>query len=260
MGVESGAYHGLLHLEPRQTKETMGPFIAENALSDIPIFGPGKADVDAIAESTVEESNPAGQLLVDELASSTVLPESFATARSLAERLKALRRYIWGINHPHIDEDEFDQTDHPTMLSRLQADGSQETSQHSSRSLHEALIKSTMETAGFPKPAQVILDHIMLFRAQEKYLFDCRVNCAVVDDDPWLKSVWGWIGGNISPSVHCTSACANVRQTPKQHAMMVACWPTRWISAIWASARSGWRILVSDKQNRGMTWWLIAFR
>lgn len=186
-----------MQFETNQTKETMGPFIVENALSDIPIFGPDSADIDAIAETTLEEYDPEGELLVDELASSTDLPESFAVARTLAEKIKALRKYIWGINRPDIDEDDFEKTDHPTMLSRLQADGPQETSQHSSRSLHEALIKSTMETAGFPKPAQVILDHIMLLRAQERYLFDCRVNRAVVDDDPWLKSVWGWIGGNV---------------------------------------------------------------
>lgn len=169
----------------------------ENALSDIPIFGPDRVDVDAVADTTVQEYNPVGELLTDEIASSTLLPDSFMMARTLAERLKALRKYIWGINRPDIDEDDFEKVDHPTMLSRLQADGPQETSQHSSRSLHEALIKSTMETAGFPKPAQVILDHIMLFRAQEKYLFDCRVNRAVIDDDPWLKTVWGWVGGII---------------------------------------------------------------
>lgn len=194
-----------MQLEPTQTKEIMGPFVVENALSDIPIFGPNRADVGAIADMTVEEYNPEGELLADELASSVVLPESFASARTLAERLKALRKYIWAINCPDMDGDDFEKVDHPAMLSRLQTDGPQETSQHSSRSLHEALLKSTMETAGFPKPAQVILDHIMLFRAQEKYLFDCRVNCTVVDDDPWLKSVWGWIGGNVPlrPSQIC---------------------------------------------------------
>lgn len=191
-----------MQFETNQTKETMGPFIVENALFDIPIFGPDRADIDAIADTTLEEYDPEGELLVDELASSADLPESFAVATTLAEKMKALRKYIWGINRPDIDEDDFEKTDHPTMLSRLQADGPQETSQHSSRSLHEALIKSTMETAGFPKPAQVVLDHIMLLRAQERYLFDCRVNRAVVDDDPWLKSVWGWIGGNVPMVLH----------------------------------------------------------
>lgn len=208
LDVDFGAYHSPMQFEPNQTKETMGPFVVENALSDIPIFGPDRADVKVIADMTVEDYNPEGELLADELASSVPLPESFTTAKTLAERLKALRKYIWGINRPDIDENDFEKVDQSIMLSRLQADGPQETSQHSSRSLHEALIKSTMETAGFPKPAQIVLDHIMLFRAQEKYLFDCRVNCNVVDDDPWLKSVWGWIGGMLL-CAPCRSAYAD---------------------------------------------------
>jgi hypothetical protein len=195
-----------MHFEPAQTKETLGPFVLENALANVPIFGPERDRFAAMVDASVEAHTEEQELLVDATASMVPLPASFAQAVTLAEKLKILRQYIWGITFPDLDEDDFDK-DHPfTMLARFGAGGSEEVATQSSRSLHEALLRSTMETAGFPNHALVVLDHIMLLRAKENYLLDCRTNRNIVDDDPWLKTVWGWIEG-ILHTVPRSSFC-----------------------------------------------------
>ena len=183
-----------MKFETSQTIETLGPFFVENALSEIPIFGPEKADLGAIAEEALKNYAPEDDLLVDEAASTVPLPDSFVGAKTVAEKLQALRAYIQDIARSK----ESDSGTPPRKLSGISLDPSPGSS---NRSLHENLLKSTVEITGFPKAAQVILDHTMLLRAKEKYLFDCRVNRAVVADDPWLKGVWGWIEGKITCDV-----------------------------------------------------------
>lgn len=184
-----------MKFDTSQTIETLGPFFVENALSDIPIFGPEKADVGAIAEEALKTYAPEDDLLVDESASTMPLPESFVGAKTVAESLQALRAYIQDIAPSRESDPGIIPLRKMSSISLDPSPGS------SNRSLHENLLKSTTELTGFPKAAQVVLDHVMLLRAKEKYLFDCRVNRAVVADDPWLKGVWGWIGGNCVGSV-----------------------------------------------------------
>lgn len=186
--AEGSSYHSIMKFDTSQTIETLGPFFVENALSEIPIFGPHKADVGAIAEEALKTYAPEDDLLIDEAASTLPLPENFLGAKSVAEKLQALRAYIQDISRSK-------ETDSGAPSRKLSSISLDPTPGSSNRSLHENLLKSTAELTGFPKAAQVILDHVMLLRAQEKYLFDCRVNRAIVADDPWLKSVWGWIGG-----------------------------------------------------------------
>lgn len=40
-----------------------------------------------------------------------------------------------------------------------------------------------------------LLDHVMLRRAIGGYLFDCKLNKDIVEDDMWLRGVWEWIEG-----------------------------------------------------------------
>lgn len=188
--TEGSSYHSIMKFDTSQTIETLGPFFVENALSEIPIFGTQKADVGAIAEEALKAYAPEDDLLVDEAASTVPLPESFVGAKTVAEKLQASRAYIHDIARSK-------QSDSGTLSTKLSGISLDPSPVSSNRSLHENLLKSTVELTGFPKAAQVVLDHVMLLRAKEKYLFDCRVNRAVVADDPWLKGVWGWIGGNL---------------------------------------------------------------
>lgn len=46
-----------------------------------------------------------------------------------------------------------------------------------------------------PSQGHIVLNHIMLLRAKEKYLFHTKTNQKVVADDPWLQDVWAWVAG-----------------------------------------------------------------
>ncbi|KAF3769858.1 hypothetical protein M406DRAFT_246127 [Cryphonectria parasitica EP155] len=191
--ADGDSYHNILSLESNQAKDTLGPFVLENFLSNLPIFGPDRASVAAMADRARGDFTADHGRLEDEMASSVPLPETFTSASTISEKLKALRGYKWGITNPDLAEKEDLTLYGPMTLIKLQEGLPEESSNVASRSLHESLLRSTMETAGFPRAAQLVLDHTMLSRAKEKYLFDCRVNRTVVDDDPWLKDVWGWI-------------------------------------------------------------------
>lgn len=199
---EGSGYHSIMKFEPGQTSEILGPVFIENALSEIPIYGPDKVDAEAIAGKALETYLPEDDLLLDTAASDAPLPVAFNQATTVAEKLRALRAYHQDVARA----DSFDKEGHQGLddnVENLTGISLESSSSQSSRSLHESLIASTLETAGFPKGAHIVLDHIMLLRAREKYLFDCRVNRAVVADDPWLKGVWGWIEGQPPFPILC---------------------------------------------------------
>lgn len=184
----------MMKFEPGQTSEILGPVFIENALSEIPIFGPDKADAGAIARKALETYLPEDELLLDTEASDAPLPVAFTQATNVADKLRALRAY----SHEVARADSLDKDGHQGLddeVEQLTGVSLKSSSSSSSRALHERLLGSTMETAGFPRGAQVVLDHVMLLRAREKYLFDSRANRTVVADDPWLKGVWAWIEG-----------------------------------------------------------------
>lgn len=192
----------MMKFEPGQTSEILGPVFIENALSEIPIYGPDKVDADAIAGKALEAYLPEDDLLHDSAAIDAPLPVAFNQAITVAEKLRALRAYNQEVTRANL----FDKDGHQRLddnVENLTGISLESSSSRSSRSLHDSLLASTLETAGFPQGAQVVLDHVMLLRAREKYLFDCRVNRAVVADDPWLKGVWGWIEGQPRFPIPC---------------------------------------------------------
>ncbi|KAJ9155102.1 WD repeat domain-containing protein [Pleurostoma richardsiae] len=188
--MEGSRYHSLMEFEPSQIAQTLGPLFMEDALDDIPIFGENKADVETLVQGALRARLPDEDIVVDREASTTPLPKSFHEAGSVAEKLRVLRKYANEVLHPPVEE----------LLSEKSSVSGKEKTQPptgppSNRELHEKLLKSVMDTKGFPKAAQVILDHVMLLRAKERYLFDMERNHIVLADDPWLRDVWSWIGG-----------------------------------------------------------------
>ena len=64
-----------------------------------------------------------------------------------------------------------------------------------SREVHDKLHYSSMSLISSNKPRNKLLDHVMLRRAFDGYLFDSKVNKMVVNGDQWLKDLWEWIQG-----------------------------------------------------------------
>jgi hypothetical protein len=64
-----------------------------------------------------------------------------------------------------------------------------------SREVHGKLHYSSMSLNSSNKPRNKLLEHVMLRRAFDGYLFDSKMNKMVFNDDQWLKDLWEWIQG-----------------------------------------------------------------
>lgn len=183
--TEGHPYHALMEFEPSQAPSIVGPLFTESLLSDVPLFGPEKADVDALVKEALQTAAQYEDLVVDEAAAETQAKLDLKGAVTIADKLKVLRSYA---------------REH---LRGRDADGKKETPRQADtepkvqRERHERFLSDTMESLGLPREGHAILDHVMLLRAKEKYLFNTETNQMVVADDPWLQDVWGWVGGML---------------------------------------------------------------
>jgi hypothetical protein len=89
------------------------------------------------------------------------------------------------------------------------ADFSTSNKAYTSREVHDKLHYSTLSLVPSRKPRSELLDHVMLRRALDGYLFDCKINKTVATHDQWLQNLWEWIQGKISrvldyymPNIH----------------------------------------------------------
>lgn len=186
-----------MRFEPSQNAEMLGTFLAEQTLSEVPIFGPDKPHVDEQLLNA-SKSRSVASITVEHLdETSTTLPESFHRATSLSQRLRSLRVFVRDEHEVGRNED--------SALSLHRGSGHLKTessdislasnSLGSCRDIHEGLLRSLMAAKGLPKEAQCVVDHTMLLRAREKYLFDAAANRSIVSDDPWKMFIWDWIAG-----------------------------------------------------------------
>ncbi|KAF6842454.1 WD repeat domain-containing protein [Colletotrichum musicola] len=189
---EGGPYHDVMEFEPSQCSDMLGPLFVEQALTDIAIFGPNKVDVQSIVDKTLQSKFSAADLNSKLVGSVDRSPPSLDKSKTIAERMRALRSNLKekaklfeasGVEISALEES----TSSLAQLS-LSTDGPV-----SCRHMHESLVSLPLKARGLSTESQCLLDHVMLLRAKEKYLFDCNINRSVVSDDPWLRFVWDWI-------------------------------------------------------------------
>lgn len=175
-----------MDLEPPQAPEIFGPLLIENLLTDAPVFGPNRVNVEAVKHQAAELSSACSDLVIDELAEQAAAPLDVNNSLTVAEKLNALRLYK------------------QECTARSQSQGQNGKSQvmsenhdvpHVQRDRHEKLLNEKMDSRGLPSQGHAVLDHIMLLRAKEKYLFHAITNQKVVAEDPWLQDVWAWVAG-----------------------------------------------------------------
>ncbi|OAA58564.1 WD40 repeat-like-containing domain protein [Niveomyces insectorum RCEF 264] len=211
-GLEDGtSYHGKMHFEMAQATEILGPVALEEALADIPIFASDETKIQAATQKAQRERAAQLEATAADLAKKPKLPPAYYSATTVAQKLRLLRAYA----KQHLRQPA--KTSHPdsagashkaaaavsgvsrhadladladSMASIVSVSGRLRTS----REMHESLLTSMLDRQGFPSEAQAVLDHVMLLRAKEGYLFNCKLNREIVSDDPWLRDVWGWVG------------------------------------------------------------------
>lgn len=187
--TEGSRYHDLMEFEPSQTPNILAPLLVENALSDIPLFGPEKADIDALVKSALNTPVREGSLVVDE-ASREMPPLDLEESSSVAEKLQALGVY----SDTHLTRKE----NARSPETKKQQKGQTNEEPLSPQERHERFLNDRMNSLGLPSKGHEILDHIMLLRAREMYLFNCATNHKIVSDDQCLQDVWAWVAGSSS--------------------------------------------------------------
>jgi hypothetical protein len=171
-----------MNFEPPHALDIFGPFLTEEALSDIPLFGPQKANVKSLVEQSLTDVAPDGRLVTEASKSSPSL--LFDNASPVADKLKALRL---------ASKQGREQPDE-ALLSQLER--------------HEKLLTDARDMTGLSSKERFALDNTMLLRAQEGYRFDFVKNQEIVADDPWLVDVWAWAAGESTDTSSLFSRCS----------------------------------------------------
>ncbi|KAI1180112.1 hypothetical protein F4777DRAFT_585792 [Nemania sp. FL0916] len=194
-GLEEGtSYHSLMQFEATQHPEMMSSLLVDDALKDIPLFGDRKQSVAAIISEVLESAVWSDSPDLD-WEEKNDLQESLADSRTTAEKLIVLRKHTHKISHSQKS---------PSSGGYIAASGDgrdqtpSDAARHNSvlasnRQAHENLLTKTLNMKDIPTRGQVILDHIMLLRSKERYLFDYSANINITSDDPWLKDLWLWV-------------------------------------------------------------------
>lgn len=202
--LEETPYHEPMELEPSQAHALLGPLFTERALSDIPLFGSERPNINALAGKTMNPATPLEGLL-DKHHEEDNLPTSFTQATSLAAKLIALRK-----------------ASQDAAIGQGQTNGQLGGVPSSQLQRHERLLSETKSNMfRFPSPVQAILDHTMLLRAKEGYLFNHEKNQKIVADDSWLRDVWAWVAGGFADSTLSVNL-TNAQQGPRTLLLMVA--------------------------------------
>ncbi|CAJ2510044.1 Uu.00g059440.m01.CDS01 [Anthostomella pinea] len=198
-GLEEGSrYHSIMQFEAPQYAEMMGPLLLHDALKDIPLFGEEVKSVTHIVQQIMQSHPPEADPIIDSEARDVFppIPNTASTAFT-AETLRGLRDY--SNETLNLPKTPFSSKRQPSTIEKLDKSltdlSVKGVGPISNRELHEKLLATTLDTAGFPKMAQVVLDHVMLLRSKERYLFDYAANRDIVSDDPWLRDLWDWVAG-----------------------------------------------------------------
>lgn len=198
--AEDAPYQSVMQFEAPQTAEMLGTFLAEQTLSEVPVFGFENDDVEARLQNALRNTPVASTTVerVDKIGAP--LPESFYNATSVAQKLRSLRTYVREDHEaPQPVDGAMPRNGDGNPLGNGPTDISlASNSLGSCRDIHEGLLSMLVAVKGLPREAQSIVDHTMLFRAKERYLFDAATNRNIVADDPWKRFVWDWIAGKSS--------------------------------------------------------------
>lgn len=172
--------------------DVLEPLFIENILSNVPLFGPEKANSESLIKTALQTPMQDAKLVVDE-ARRGVAPLDLKADSSVAEKLKALKVY----SEEHIPRRKGSRD----ADARKQSKTAAEDEPSSPREEHDRFLDERMDSCGLPSEGHAVLDNIMLLRAKEMYLFDAVANQKIVADDPYLQDVWAWVAGESRPSL-----------------------------------------------------------
>lgn len=161
-----------------QAHALLGPLFTERALSDIPLFGSDRPNINALVEKVISSHTDVDEMMAEISAEEPDSPVAFMAAATLADKLTALRL---ATNETQGGKGQGNSPSGGVPSSQLQR--------------HENLLAELKTMGRLSSKAQAVLDHTMLHRAREGYLFNYTKNQKVVADDSWLRDIWSWVAG-----------------------------------------------------------------
>ncbi len=167
-----------------EQEKVLGPLFATAAKSNVPVFGPDKfksSNIKQLLDTAIKKSLQSPKDPIVNLLASVDLEMSQTLSNT-------------GISHLQL-EGKGSKTEDSEKIS---AESDPPNKVYSSREAHDRLHYSTLSLVPSTKSRSELLDHVMLRRAVDGYLFDCENNKTVVSDDPWLQDLWEWIKGKSS--------------------------------------------------------------
>ena len=184
--LEGSSYRLPIELEPSQAHSLLRPLFTERALSNIPLFGPDRPDINAIVEGVAATNSPVEESVAEEsIEGERDLPAPFLQASSIAEKLSALKL-----------------ASQKTPADRNMGRGAKGLASAPTGSLpssqlqrYEILLGNIRAMCRLSPKVETVVDGTMLLRAQEGYLFNAEKNQMILADDSWLQDAWAWVAG-----------------------------------------------------------------
>lgn len=161
-----------------EREQVVGPLYAAAALSDIPIYGPGRLS-----------SKKATSMLADKL------KESLESVSDPVVDLLSLESAVDGQFNTNFEQPI--KAEQERSIMEIQEEAGRFARSQQSRDLHSISIgydnADGRKSAPTTKSQFDQHDHLMLIRAIEGYLFDSEKNKSIVVEDRRLEHAWNWI-------------------------------------------------------------------
>jgi hypothetical protein len=182
--IEGENYMTLMNFaDPNERENVLGPLFATAAKADVPVFGPNKfasASIKTVLNAAIKKSlhsdaDPVVNLLAPTNPDLEPLKVELTQAQ-ISSKMSKLKV---------VD----------SKISSVEADVPNKV--YSSRELHDRSHYSSFSGSSTLSRDSELPSHVMLNRAEDGYLFDCKKNQSIVANDHWLRDVWEWIEGKL---------------------------------------------------------------
>lgn len=176
--------------DPVEREKVLGPLYSTAAKADVAVFGPERFTTKSVTAALHEEVKKALESAEDPVVDLLAPQDSALGARaSTASAPESLGDDFTQVNL------EPKESKRPFVAENSSSEPTLPTKTYSSQELYERSHYTAISRIPSSKTTRDQLDHVMLRRAINGYLFNPKTNKNVVTDDPWLQDVWEWIAG-----------------------------------------------------------------
>ncbi|KAH9222678.1 hypothetical protein DL95DRAFT_325636 [Leptodontidium sp. 2 PMI_412] len=176
--------------DPVEREKVLGPLYSTAAKADVAVFGPERFTTKSVTATLHAEVKKALESAEDPVVDLLAPQDSALGARaSTASAPESLGDDFTQVNL------EPKESKRPFVAENSSSESTLPTKTYSSQELYERSHYTAISRIPSSKTTRDQLDHVMLRRAINGYLFNPKTNKNVVTDDPWLQDVWEWIAG-----------------------------------------------------------------